>query len=94
MKTANGNRCYSSYVTASFDIPCKASVTLTPSVGFTPWKGYYYNKAAFTDISLKASKSLVLNDNLSLPLYVQAIVSPINDHVYLVAGMGLSLEYN
>lgn len=94
MKTANGNRCYSSNVTASFDIPCKASVTLTPSVGFTPWKGYYYNKAAFTDISLKASNSLVLNDNLSLPLYVQAIVSPINDHVYLVAGMVLSFKYN
>ena len=25
----------------------------------------------------------------SLPIFVQAIASPINDHVYLVAGVGI-----
>ena len=62
---------------------------LTPAIGFTPWKGYYHDKAAFTDISLKASKALVLSDKFSLPIFVQAIASPINDHVYLVAGVGI-----
>ena len=62
---------------------------LTPAIGFTPWKGYYHDKAAFTDISLKASKALVLSDKFSLPVFVQAIASPINDHVYLVAGVGI-----
>ena len=64
-------------------------VLLTPAIGFTPWKGYYHDKAAFTYISLKASKALVLSDKFSLPIFVQAIASPINDHVYLVAGVGI-----
>ena len=89
MRTDSHKRCYSTYLSASYDIACPAGVTLTPSVGFTPWQGYYHDKAAFTDISLKASKSFGLTKNISLPLFVQAIVSPINDHVYLVAGAGI-----
>ena len=76
-------------LSASYDIACPADVTLTPSVGFTSWQGYYNDKAAITDISLKASKDVALSDKISLPLFVQAIASPINDHVYLVAGVGV-----
>ena len=89
LRTESGNRSYSTYINASYDIACPADVTLTPSVGFTPWQGYYYDKAAITDISLKASKDVALSDKLSLPVFVQAIASPINDHVYLVAGVGI-----
>lgn len=89
IRTESGKRCYSSYINASYEIACPADVTLTPSIGFTPWKGYYHDKAAFTDISLKASKALALSDQFSLPIFVQAIASPINDHVYLVAGVGI-----
>ena len=74
---------------ASYDIACPADVTLAPSVGFTPWQGYYNDKAAITDISLKASKDVALSDKLFLPVFVQAIASPINDRVYLVAGVGI-----
>ena len=74
---------------ASYDIVCPADVTLTPSVGFTPWQGYYNDKAAITDISLKASKDVALNDKLFLPVFVHTIVSPINDHGYLLAGGGI-----
>ena len=89
LRTESGNRSYSTYINASYDIACPADVTLTPSVGFTPWQGYYNDKAAITDISLKASKDVELSDKLSLPVFVQAIASPINDHVYLVAGVGI-----
>ena len=89
LRTESGNRSYSTYINASYDIACPADVTLTPSVGFTPWQGYYNDKAAITDISLKASKDVALSDKLSLPVFVQAIASPINDHVYLVAGVGI-----
>ena len=51
--------------------------------------GYYSDKAAITDFSLKATKDVALSDKLSLPVFVQAIASPINDHVYLVAGVGI-----
>ena len=66
-------------------------MTLTPAAGFTPWKSYYHSKAAFTDVSLKAAKPLALSDRFTLPLFVQVIASPIHDHVYLVAGMGVRL---
>lgn len=91
LRTSGDKRCYSTYISASYDIACPAEVTLTPSVGFTPWKGYYHGKAAFTDLSLKASKSLRLSDKISMPLFVQAIASPVNDHVYLVAGIGIGI---
>lgn len=91
LRTSGNNRCYSTYISASYDIACYADITLTPAIGITPWKGYYHDKTAFTDISLKASKSLALSDKISMPLFVQAIASPINDHVYLVAGLGVSL---
>ncbi|MGN1230083.1 MAG: hypothetical protein ACI4T5_10590, partial [Prevotella sp.] len=88
-RTSSDKRCYSSYINVSYDIACPAQVTLTPSIGFTPWKGYYHDKAAVTDMSLKASKSIGVSEKISMPLFIQAIASPINDHVYLVAGIGL-----
>lgn len=89
LRTDNNKRSYSTYINASYDIACPAEITLTPSIGFTPWKGYYNDKAAIADIMLKASKDVVLSDRITLPVFVQAIASPINDHVYLVAGVGL-----
>lgn len=89
LRTESGNRSYSTYINASYYIACPADMTLTPSVGFTPWQGYYNGKAAITDISLKASKDVALSDKLAMPVFVQAIASPINDHVYLVAGVGI-----
>ena len=89
MRTDSGKRCFSSYISASYNIACPFDVTLTPSVGFTPWKGYYYNNAAFTDVSLKAARSIELSSRFSLPLFVQVIVSPIQDHVFFVSGAGI-----
>lgn len=91
IRTDAGKRSYSTYLNASYDIACPAEFTLTPSIGFTPWKGYYNEKAAFTDFSLKASKSLGISKHFSIPLFVQLIASPMSDHVYLVAGGGIRL---
>lgn len=75
------------------NLQCKislpANITLTPAIGFTPWKGYYHNKAAFTDISLKANKDLKVTDQFSIPVFVQAIVTPVYDRTYFVAGLSL-----
>ena len=89
VRTDSGRRCLSTYVNAAYDIACPAQVTLTPSVGFTPWKGYYHDKAAVTDLSLKAQKRIDLSGKIFMPIFVQAVASPTHDHVYLVAGMGL-----
>lgn len=89
LHTSTDKKCYSTYIGASYNITCLNNITLTPSIGFTPWKGYYHEKAAFTDISLKATKNATISDKISIPLFVQFIASPVNDHVYLVAGVGI-----
>lgn len=89
LHTSTDKKCYSTYISASYNITCLNDITLTPSIGFTPWKGYYHEKAAFTDISLKATKNTTISDKISIPLFVQFIASPVNDHVYLVAGVGI-----
>lgn len=88
-KNENGKQNASTYISASYPIALPADITLQPSVGFTPWKGYYHDKAAFTDISLKASKDIPITDKFNLPLYIQAIVSPVYDRTYLIAGMSI-----
>ena len=68
-KNEEGKLQASTYINASYLISLPADITLTPAIGFTPWKGYYHNKAAFTDISLKCNKDLKLQIN-SLFLYL------------------------
>lgn len=79
----------STYINASYPISLPADITLTPAIGFTPWTGYYHNKAAFTDISLKANKDIKVTEQFSIPVFVQAIVTPVYDRTYLVAGFSL-----
>ena len=88
-KDEDGDLQASTYITASYPISLPAEITLTPAVGFTPWKGMYHDKAAFTDISLKASKDIRLAKNFALPVFVQAIVAPVYDRTYLVAGISV-----
>lgn len=88
-----GNRAFSTYISASYNFACPADITLTPSIGFTPWKGMYYaNKAAFTDIALKASKDIRITNRFSIPLFIQAIVAPVFDKTYLVAGFSFGFQ--
>ena len=88
-KNEKGNLQASTYLSASCPFRLPADILLTPAVGFTPWKGMYYRKAAFTDLSLKVSKEVSLSNHLAIPLFVQAIVSPVYDRTYLVAGIGI-----
>lgn len=88
-KNEKGNLQASTYLSASYPFRLPADIVLTPAVGFTPWKGMYHHKAAFTDVSLKVSKEVSLSNHLTIPLSVQAIVSPVYDRTYLVAGIGI-----
>lgn len=89
-KNAEGHQQASTYIAASYAFHLPADVLLSPSVGFTPWKGMYHAHAGFTDVSLKASKEISLTDSrLTFPLFVQAVVSPVYDRTYLIAGVGI-----
>lgn len=88
-KNDEGKQQASTYINASYPISLPKGITLMPSVGFTPWKGYYHDKAAFTDISLKTNKNINITDKFHIPIFVQAIVAPVYDRTYIVAGFGL-----
>lgn len=92
----DGDRAYSTYINASYNVNVPGDVTLTPAVGFTPWNGYYsqsattsQDKAWFTDLSLKASKNIKVTDSFEIPVFLQAIVSPATDKTFFVGGFSL-----
>lgn len=92
----NGDRCYSTYICASYNISLPYEVTLSLAAGFTPWNSYYSqscgtDNACFTDLSLKASRNIKITQGFSIPVYVQVIVSPMNDkdNTFLIAGFSL-----
>lgn len=82
----NDKRMYSSYFNASYDFDVHG-VTLTPAIGINPWESQYYDKFGVLDITLTASKELKLTDSFALPIYAQAIVSPVLDKAYIVFGI-------
>lgn len=99
-KTYKSNkRAYSSYFNASYNITLPADITLTPSIGFSPWESYYshnsrvkeakQDRAVLTDICLKAAKTLKVNDNFTIPVFIQAVASPAYDHSSIIAGFSL-----
>ena len=93
VNAGKNDRFYSTYINAAYTISLPADITLVPSIGFTPWEGYYTygldKDAAVTDISLKASKEVKVSDDFSIPVFVQAISAPVVDQTYIVAGFSL-----
>ncbi len=86
-KNENGHLMASSYLNIAYPFSLPADITLTPAVGFTPWKGMYWDKAAFTDITLTANKDIKVNEHFVIPIFLQAVVSPIYDRTYLLGGI-------
>lgn len=87
-KNENGDLQASTYITASYPFTLPKEIILTLAVGFTPWKGMYHDKAAVTDVSVKAGKDFKIGNKFTLPVFVQAIASPAYDRTYLVGGIG------
>ena len=88
-KNEHGHLQASTYINLSYPFTLPADITLTPALGFTPWEGLYYHKAGCTDISLTATKTFTLSERFSLPVFIQAIASPVYDRSYLVAGVSV-----
>ncbi len=85
-----GDRMYSSYFGVSYEADVRG-VTLTPAVGITPWEGQYADGFKVMDITLKAEKTVIETERVSVPIYTQTIVSPANKKAYLVLGIRVEL---
>jgi hypothetical protein len=49
--------------------------------------GFYADKRGLINLGLKATKNLIINKNLSLPLYVSLITNPVQKHIFLISGI-------
>lgn len=91
-KKEDNKQAYSTYINMAYTHNISDDLSITSSIGITPWKGLYSaNHAAITDIAVLATKVFTVNNNLSLPVFVEALYSPINEKAYLLGGVSLSL---
>ncbi|MDR1879343.1 MAG: hypothetical protein LBQ78_00210 [Tannerellaceae bacterium] len=91
-KDEEGKQRYSTYVEAAYDFAVKG-VDLTAGIGVSPWTGLYHRAGttgfALSTVSLKATKGLKITDSFTLPVFVQGILAPNQDTVFLVFGISL-----
>ncbi|MCP9610698.1 hypothetical protein [Coprobacter tertius] len=85
-----GKQAYSTYVELNYPFAIK-KVGLNAIVGFTPWDAPMYGTREFsvTNVSLKASKEIIITDKFSLPVYTQIIWNPNKEDIHLVLGITL-----
>ena len=81
-----GQKYFSTYISASFPFSVR-DVNIEAGIGISPWKGMYSNKLDVATISAKASKNLRLSAEYALPVFVELIVAPAQDNIFLVFGI-------
>ena len=72
-------RAYSSYFEVSYDFHLPYDVTLTTSLGFTPWKSMYtgfQGDFAVNNLSLKAVKSWDLGEHVYMNAFANLMLNP------------------
>lgn len=83
---ADGDRMFSTYINLAYDFDIQG-VSFTPSIGINPWESQFDDEFTVLDITLTGAKEIKITDSFSLPLFVQAIISPAFDKTYLVVGL-------
>ncbi|MDR1344923.1 MAG: hypothetical protein LBJ39_06175 [Tannerellaceae bacterium] len=88
----DGKQCYSTYIDAGYGFNIN-NVSFTAGIGLTPWTGLYHKAGSggfdIASISLRAAKELKVTESFTLPVFVEAIVAPNQDNVFLLFGISL-----
>lgn len=82
---------YSSYAEISTSLEVQ-NTTLLFSLGFSPFKSpsnYRNAELAVTNISVRASRNIRINDKYSLPIFTQLLWNPNREDVHFVFGITL-----
>ncbi|MDR1500237.1 MAG: hypothetical protein LBI58_04575 [Tannerellaceae bacterium] len=89
-KDEEGARQYSTYVSAGYAFSVN-DVALSVTIGVSPWTGIYHRAGtegfALSTVSLKAAREIRITDAFTLPIFVETIIAPNQDNVFLVAGV-------
>ena len=88
----DGKRAYSSYFEISAPFSA-AHVDWTATLGMVPYGTDFYGTKGFavTNVALKASYDVHINDAFSFPIYAQVIANPCSQRAYLVFGLTLQM---
>lgn len=91
-KERDGDLDYSTFIEATYDFSVKG-IDLTAGIGVSPWTGMYHRPGtsgfALSTVSLRAQKAIRITDSFSLPVFVEGILAPNQDTVFLVFGISL-----
>ncbi|MDR2389378.1 MAG: hypothetical protein LBD89_06310 [Tannerellaceae bacterium] len=91
-KDVEDQQQYSTFITAGYDFRVK-DVAFTAGIGISPWTGLYHKAGTegfvLSTLSLKAMKEIKITDSFTLPVFVETIIAPNQDNVFLVFGISL-----
>lgn len=87
----DGKRAYSSYFEAN--VPFKlAACEWTATIGAVPYATSFYNDAngfAVTNIGIKATKDIKVNDHFSIPIFAGITANPSTEKTFFIFGVSL-----
>lgn len=87
----DGKRAYSSYFEAN--VPFKlASCEWTATIGAVPYATSFYSDAngfAVTNIGIKATKDIKVNDHFSIPIFAGITANPSTEKTFFIFGVSL-----
>ena len=82
---------YSLYFEVGYSHTMSNDVSLDLFAGVVPVESYYYGVTDFSliNLGLKASKSIKITDDFSLPINLSIITNPDSENVFFVFGISL-----
>ena len=87
----DGKRAYSSYFEAS--VPFKlASCEWTATIGAVPYATSFYANAngfAVTNVGIKATKDIKINDHFCIPIFAGITANPSTEKAFFIFGLSL-----
>ena len=87
----DGKRAYSSYFEAS--VPFKlASCEWTATIGAVPYATSFYANAngfAVTNVGIKATKDIKINDHFCIPIFAGITANPSTEKTFFIFGLSL-----
>ncbi len=83
---ADGSQLYSSYASLSYSCSIAETVGCDITVGVNPWDSQW-GTMGVSSVGVCFSYDLIASDKFTLPVFVDASVSPTNSNAYLVAGL-------
>ncbi len=92
LNPATGKNFFSTYLEAGYSWQRTPAQKFDFLVGFTPFNGYYADKASVVAVGVGINQSIKINDHLKLPIFGKLLVNPYSQNIFFVFGFTLGKE--